>query len=879
MFVPFLFLNEGAVKLLVGLAMFTGSIASAQVVIDFESGNLENWVQLPSGRWELSPDDPISGERSLHHGYDNHVGDTDLAGMDLLSPDLSDTIGISFRVRHAYNPSSNNNWQLFFLFDDPGKVFQGSGGGGGFILGVNFEGSDDLLKLWQLVGGELFEICATSLNYQETVGREEAAYLRLQRVPEGNWEIGFALPGEPPGTIGRGKEVMVSKGRFAGFRYSYSSAQDRKLWIDDIRIDGHFFADTIPPWIQQHRIMGTNSIHLQFSEPVKAADQTAFMLEGEPADTVSISGQSCRLQFRDPFPNRLDLELEVRNVFDLEGNRLIDTLVYCRHQLAEFGDVVITEVMIDPEPVIYLPPCEYIEVYNRYEEPFFLDAWKVVVNGRTYEVSNDTLFPGEFLVITHEDCADRYPGKKVQPVLGSSTAITNSGGEIRLMDPHDRLIHLVIYESMERYDASRGEGGWSLERLDPDCLCGGYTNWMVSSAAAGGTPGEMNSQQYQVPDHDPPVLLSAGLPGDSLVELTFNEMVMLHQGQVTGIELNGKAFPGFPGGRTLVDKTFRLHPPEALVTGKEYVITLRDVQDCAGNMADHAEYTFRLSDRPSAGSPAINEVMYDPAPGGPEYIELYNPGREYLDLRDLKLGVADAGTWNVALVELSGDSHLMPPHKLVVLTDNARLLREEWALGWEPDVLEVEDWKRLPNDGSCIILTGRAGKTVDRLCYHDSLHHDFLAVTSGVALERIHNGQCDKALSLCWTSAGASAGYGTPGTENSRSSPGEVPAERILELRPQVFSPDNDGFEDLLEIFVVNPGQVVLLDLFVTDLHGRHIRDIVRRGFGGNTDRFFWDGLDQNGKTILPGIYIIHLHVSDGGRKKISRASCAVTYR
>ena len=166
---------------------------------------------------------------------------------------------------------------------------------------------------------------------------------------------------------------------------------------------------------------------------------------------------------------------------------------------------------------------------------------------------------------------------------------------------------------------------------------------------------------------------------------------------------------------------------------------------------------------------------------------------------------------------------------------------------------------------------------IDECCYHDSLHHDLVGVTTGVALERIHSGSC-ASLSQCWTSAAASANYGTPGMMNSHS---RLPSEpgNTLELYPEVFSPDNDGFEDILEIRLQDPGENKLINIFITDLNGIRIREIVFRGITGGGDIYSWDGLDDNGHIVLPGIYVVHLGIAGDRGMRFRRRACAIIYR
>ncbi|MCF8352035.1 MAG: hypothetical protein K9H15_12765, partial [Bacteroidales bacterium] len=126
---------------------------SGQLSVDFEDGTMAGWLQVPAGRWEVSGDRPLEGDSSLHHAFDNPVGGVDYIGRDLNYPDTTETLGISFEIRHGYSPSSGNNWQLFFLASKYSGLKAGDPGSSGMIMGVNFTGSDDRVKLWQIIRG------------------------------------------------------------------------------------------------------------------------------------------------------------------------------------------------------------------------------------------------------------------------------------------------------------------------------------------------------------------------------------------------------------------------------------------------------------------------------------------------------------------------------------------------------------------------------------------------------------------------------------------------------------------------------------------------------------------------------------------------------
>jgi hypothetical protein len=245
-------------------------------------------------------------------------------------------------------------------------------------------------------------------------------------------------------------------------------------------------------------------------------------------------------------------------------------------------------------------------------------------------------------------------------------------------------------------------------------------------------------------------------------------------------------------------------------------------------------------------------------------------------LYDLQLEIREPGSLVGTTVPFPEVSRLLFPGQYVVLCRDTYALRKEWMPGEGVTVIGLEGWRRLPAGGTCILLTDRSGNTIDQVCYHDSMHHDQLQITSGVSLERI-DADC-RVGPQCWTSAAASTNYGTPGSMNSQAMAAGEPW-KDLELTPKVFSPDGDGVDETMQISAGTRHAGALVDVYVTDLSGNFIRQIVSRGIAGTRDHFYWKGEDQQGRMVLPGIYVIHQRSISSAGNHIQREACAVVYR
>jgi hypothetical protein len=96
------------------------------------------------------------------------------------------------------------------------------------------------------------------------------------------------------------------------------------------------------------------------------------------------------------------------------------------------------------------------------------------------------------------------------------------------------------------------------------------------------------------------------------------------------------------------------------------------------------------------------------------------------------------------------------------------------------------------------------------------------------------------------------------------------PVNAAIEVTPKIFSPDNDGRDDIATIQYTSsePGFVANVVLF--DIGGRPVRHLVRNGTMGLSGYWNWDGLDDKGNSLPIGTYIVFTEIFNlQGKKKI----------
>ena len=112
-----------------------------------------------------------------------------------------------------------------------------------------------------------------------------------------------------------------------------------------------------------------------------------------------------------------------------------------------------------------------------------------------------------------------------------------------------------------------------------------------------------------------------------------------------------------------------------------------------------------------------------------------------------------------------------------------------------------------------------------------------------------------------WHTASENVDWGTPGYLNSQAA---MPlAVGDVSIDPQLFSPDNDGYNDVVTINFDLTDTDNVLDVTIYDNQGRLIRLLKDNYFIGQTGLLTWDGINDDGEKAAIGSYIILVSVKN----------------
>jgi uncharacterized protein YkvS len=650
--------------------------------------------------------------------------------------------------------------------------------------------------------------------------------------------------------------------------------------------------DNTPPKAVSTCVLSANMIEVFFDEPVSGAGLTSpanYTIDkgiGNPTSIAmgSVISGSVILFLGQDIQQGLAYTITINgNIKDCLGNTMGKQSIMFGIKEADYLDVVINEIMADPDPVVGLPNEEYFELYNRTDFPLNLKGWTVTIGNNVKTFPCISIMPKDYLIVCHSNSAEYFAPYGAVASIPSLGGISNAGGTITIRNDVGKIITSITYSDSWYGDNKKKEGGWSLEQIDYNNPCGGRENWTASKGTLGGTPGAKNSVIAANPDKKSPELERVSIIDEFSIRLIFNEP--LHPNTALKAEAfeidNGIGKPNFTVPVAPQNQEVILSLPIALKKHIIYTVRVKNlIKDCVGNVVSTSENSarFAIPDSMEANDIVINEILFNPREGGSDFVELFNRTEKILDLKDIRLSSIDAGTGELTSIkEIDVNGYLLFPGEYVVLTANAAAVREHYNVNTK-NFKQMESLPAFANTQGRAAISLIDGTTIDRMEYTDKMHFPLLRNLKGVSLERVDT-ERPSSDQTNWMSAAENAGFATPGYRNSQFTRVE-PADSPISIDPKVFSPDNDGYNDVVNISykLDEPGYIGTIAIY--DRAGRMVRQLMRSELLGMEGTISWDGITETREKASVGIYIVLVEFFDlKGNVKHYKQTCVLATR
>ncbi|MFT7297458.1 MAG: hypothetical protein ACI9WO_000252 [Sphingobacteriales bacterium] len=749
---------------------------------------------------------------------------------------------ITLSIEMDFSPSKSNSTKVYLYADN----FNDLKISRAVYVQIGENGSEDNLGLWVVEEGGSQKIAEGIAGRFALGGKFSLNFL----LENGTVHAQSKFDSEPDFKT----EFTANLNPFEGegyfiFNPSYSSTRRDKFYFDSVKIVK--IPDTTPP--KMVNVFALDSIHVQaeFSEKIDTSNLSIvnFQIENHLGDSISILEKSVILKIT-PGLKTGEYALLVSNILDLEGNALADTTVlfdFFKEFEPKPGDVLINEFMADPTPSKGLPEVEFIELLNNTSERIILDSWRLEINDYAINLSGVSLGANDLIVLYNENDSIDVEDRENVAFLNDWKSLLNSGSVIKLFGPKTRLIDSVSY-SMDFFPNDY-KGGASLCKIPNSENCQPNFQWTLSLDDFGGSPGRKNSiesPEFQV--------VSLEFAGKDSLEVKFTSQ------------------PNFTAGNIFIDN----HPAEvyyeqsslnvltyiitfegALPMGRYFDVSIEEFASCLGKPLNFEMMRILNPKSAEKADVVLNEILFDPKAQGTDFLELCNKSEDYLSMNSLML-VINEDTMSFP------DELIFSPQSYLAITPNSASLQLQYFVENPTSIYEINGLKNMPNDSGMVKLLARDGEVVDSVKYFENFHFSGLLDTEGISLERIE----EKSFGS-WFSAAENEGGATPGRKNSQLIENEnLVEDKKIWLSNEYFSPNNDGFNDVLEISF-NLGSIgSMLEINVVTFSGQLVKTLVPQTLQSPESSCFWNGSTDNGEPLPSGIYLISALVFSANGKK-----------
>lgn len=830
--------TKGVWPVLLWAAVLMGSpqTACAQGFRDDFSDN--NLTQNPTWSGNRTDFDVSGGWLNLNARQPSHVW------LSTPAP-VQDSAVWTFALWTALSPSQANYTRIVLASDTADL----SAAYSGWHIQVGQAGSQDGLDLYRIRQGQ------RTLVYSFGPGLFANPFhidsIRIVRSTSGFWKAGALIPARGWVELGSVQDLAPLSGRYFGLEAECTSSFQSFYWHWD-RIQVVPGGSITSP--QQLASAACAGKCLYVLPPLKAkpGPGATALADGQPVNLIFNLQPDGRYLARLSAPvgtpatdSSRRFLLQLSGWQDSLGLGIVPQNFACRC-LPEATRLELTELKAGqggPSGQPVLP--EFLELHNPADHAVWLED--LTVRDAAFTVRSlpaDSLAANAYRIYTNPAQTAVFRSVGVENVTGTPLPSLNDDGDLIQISLQGRGVDSLAY-TPAFWARTADIAAFSLER-GPTCLP--HEGWYPSRAELGATPGKSPTYNWSQDTSLAPRLVGVTPVGADL-RLHLNPAPAYGAG-LTAASLSSE--PPLPGGYlNWRDSSLYYTAAPLLDSTQSYRLRLGGIPGCGGSTLPSI-LVFSQPVAADSGRLVLNELLYDPLPGGQAFVEVYNPGSRWVSLAGL--GLASLRSPWADTVWLAADVPPLEPKGYRWLAREARYVTQAYPKAVAAAYLAC----RLPpfdNDGGRLLLLKPDGTRIDALTYGPDLHTPGIAKTEGVSLERV-SATLPAGAAGNWQSCAAQP-PATPGYLNSQTLPPGTNPGGGLVADPQAFSPDADGYQDVTALSAGDLPAGTVGRVSVYDPAGNLIRRLSPQAATGPALLAVWDGRTDDGAKAGAGIYVV----------------------
>jgi len=730
-------------------------------------------------------------------------------------------------VNLNFNPSNNNNFELFFLNSNDSNKIR-------FLIGEN--GSDDAFvyqefinKSWETISrigeGEFSNGGVFNLNL---LWNQDSIFTELKINNKTFIDTLFS-------------SFKLYKSITSGAILNYTSSNTQNFTINNF-IWQKWYPDTLAPNLIKSNIINHKTISLEFDEFVSDFDLHKIKISELllDIDSIKIIDKIVTIYLNKQILS--DAKINLNYSISDEFSNTITRNLQIQNSFIDSKDILITEVLLNPISDIFQNESpEFIELYNSSNHNILLNELELIIDDKIIDLPIFNLKPKEFIVLINGDQMLPFQSVNVNLPL-----LKNNGLEITINANGDLIDYWEAFPNQN--NKLKNGGGWSLIR-ESNGTCS-RNNSLYSNNKNGASPGIAEWITLSEIDSNQITSISYYELEESVFSWTFQES--LTSFQINSVEL-------YLNNQLITDLQWEIAKQELLLTipiiesDKLYVAKLSlKASDCGIDKEFNYQLNLAIPSQPKKGNIQINEIMYDPLLSQNEYIEITVNNNACYFLKDVILVAKENNVIN-QICPLATGNELICKNNYYLITSPNQIIESEFPAIKSNGILKNVNLFSLTNEGMNLVLIDKYENTLDSVTYSDELHHSSYSETKGISLEKSNSG--------FWQSSNWSI-KGTPCKKNSTER-NEINfnQDEIINCS-ELLVPNNNGFNDNLIIKVNQLNKDYTLTIQLYNSVGEPLEFLYNNQPINSGETLTWDGRLNSGQIIQSGIYILSIQLS-----------------